>query len=222
MIRAFLFDLDGVLTDTSEYHYQAWQHLADDEGLPFNRADNEALRGVGRRESLNAMLKGRPIDEATAEAWMERKNSYYVELIGRMTRKDLLPGALELLAELRQAGIKIAIASASKNAPLVLDRLGLWPAVDAVVDGNAVTRSKPAPDLFLAAAAKLGVPPAECVVVEDAAAGVDAGIAAGMLTLGLGPQERVGHATLFLPSLEGAHLDTILSILTTETRRTRR
>ena len=211
MIKAFLFDLDGVLTDTSEFHYQAWQRLADEEGLPFNRQDNEALRGVGRRESLAILLKGKPISEETAQAWMERKNRYYVEQVQKMSPRDLLPGALELLEQLRRAGIKIAIASASKNAPQVIELLKLAPYIDALVDGSAVSRSKPAPDLFLAAAAKLGVRPDECVVVEDAAAGIQAALAGGMHSLGIGPAERVGAAELVLPDLARARADEILS-----------
>ncbi len=120
MIQAFLFDLDGVLTDTSEFHYRGWKRLADEEGLSFDRDDNEALRGVSRRESLLLMLKGRVLPEDQMEAWMERKNVYYLELVNQMTPANLLPGSLELLGELREAGIKIAIASSSKNAPLVL------------------------------------------------------------------------------------------------------
>ena len=212
-IRAFLFDLDGVLTDTSEYHYQGWQRLADEEGLPFSRQDNEALRGVSRRESLNILLKGKQIDDATAAAWMERKNNYYIELVSHMTPRDILPGALDLLKELRDAGIKIAIASSSKNAPLALSRLKLEPYIDAVVDGNTIERSKPAPDLFLAAAKAVGAEPAECVVVEDAAAGIEAGQAAGMRTLGLGPVERVGSADMVLPSLKHVHLADVLQAL---------
>ncbi len=213
MIKAFLFDLDGVLTDTSECHFLAWKRLADEEGISFNRQDNEALRGVSRRESLEQMLKGRPIAEEIAQAWMERKNRYYVEQISQITTANLLPGVVPLLKQLRAAGIKIAVASASKNAGLVMDRLELWPLVDAVLDGAAVSRSKPAPDLFLAAAERLGVLPAECVVVEDAAAGVDAGKAGGMRTLGLGPQARVGHADLVLPDLSEAELGQILASL---------
>ena len=211
MIKAFLFDLDGVLTDTSEFHYLAWQRLADEEGLPFSRLDNEALRGVSRRESLAVLLKGKNISEETAQAWMERKNNYYLELVDRMTPANLLPGAVDLLAELRAAGIRIAIASASKNAPLVLERLKIGPAIDAVVDGNTPARSKPAPDLFLAAAQALEVLPDDCVVVEDAAVGIAAGNAAGMQTLGLGPVERVGAAGMVLPSLEGVRLEEILA-----------
>lgn len=212
-IRAFIFDLDGVITDTSEFHFLAWQRLAHEEGLPFTRQDNEALRGVGRRESLNLMLRGKKISEAAAEAWMKRKNNYYVELVKTMSPGDLLPGVAELLEELRRASLKIAIASASKNTPLVLDRLKLRTPLDAVVDGSMVTRSKPAPELFLKAAEHLSLPPAQCVVVEDAAAGIEAGQAAGMWTLGLGPVERVGQADLVLPDLSHAHLADILARL---------
>jgi beta-phosphoglucomutase len=212
-IKGFLFDLDGVLTDTSEFHYRGWQRLADELGLPFNRQDNEALRGVSRRESLLLMLKGKPASEDQMLAWMERKNSYYLELIHQVTPADLLPGSLDLLQEMRSAGIKIAIASASKNAPEVVERLQIASYVDAVVDGNQVTVSKPAPDLFLEAARQVGLPPAVCVVVEDAEAGVAAGLAAGMRVVGLGPPERVGRATLVAPSLEGLHLAAVLEKL---------
>lgn len=216
MIQAFLFDLDGVLTDTSEFHYRGWKRLADEEGLPFDRDDNEALRGVSRRESLLLMLKGRTIPEATLQTWMERKNAYYLELVNAMNPGDLLPGALDLLQEIRAAGLRIAIASSSKNAPLVIDRLQIALAIDALVDGNLVTRSKPAPDLFIKAAQLLRVLPNEAVVVEDAAAGVEAGKAGGMWTVGLGPVERVGMADLVLPSLEGVHLSRILAGLVRE------
>ena len=210
MIKAFLFDLDGVLTDTSEFHYRAWQRLADEEGLPFTRKDNEALRGVGRRESLDILLKGKRISEATAQAWMERKNNYYVEQVLKITEDNLLPGALQMLKQLRRSGIKVCIASASKNAPQVIERLNLAPYIDALVDGSAVSRSKPAPDLFLVAADQLGVRPEECVVVEDAAAGIEAAIAAGMYSLGIGPSERVGDADLVRPNLANAPAAEIL------------
>ena len=169
-LRAFIFDLDGVLTDSAEYHYRAWKRLADEHGIPFSRMDNEALRGVSRRESLTLLLKGRSISEETAQEWMERKNNYYIEFIQQMTPADLLPGAYQLLKEIRQAGFKIAIASASKNAGDVIDRIRLRGAIDLLCDGYSVTETKPSPELFLYAAQKLGFPPSECVVVEDAAA----------------------------------------------------
>jgi len=203
---AVIFDLDGVLTDTAEYHYQAWKRLADDEGIPFSRADNEQLRGVSRRRSLEILLQGRPVSEQQAEEMMARKNRYYQELIQGITPADLLPGVAELLTELRASGLKIGVATVSKNARAVLDGLQLWPAIDALADGYSVSRSKPAPDLFLHAAAQLGVAPSQCLVVEDAAAGIQAAKAAGMPALALGPAERFAEAEpdLVLPSLEGS------------------
>ncbi len=216
-IEAFIFDLDGVLTDTAEYHFRAWKRLADEEGIPFTRRENERLRGVSRRESLEILLslKGREVTEEEAEEMMARKNRYYQELIEQITPEDLLPGAMELLGELRKAGIKIAVASASKNARTVLDHLGIMDHIDALSDGYSVTASKPAPDLFLHAAAQLGVPPERCVVVEDAAAGIRAARAAGMWSIALGPRERFRDVLpdLILPSLEGATLSELLRAL---------
>lgn len=205
-LQAIIFDLDGVLTDTAEYHYRAWQRLADEEGLPFDRQINERLRGVGRRESLEIILAGRPATEAAIAEMTDRKNRYYVALLERVTPADLLPGALALLRELHNAGIKIGIGSVSKNTPAVIDRLGIAGLLDAVADGRTVERSKPAPDVFLKAAELLGVPPAACAVVEDAAVGVDAALAAGMWAVGLGPVARVGHAHLRFESLDGVTL----------------
>ncbi|MBU7583736.1 MAG: beta-phosphoglucomutase [Nostoc sp. TH1S01] len=202
-IRGVIFDLDGVLTDTAEYHYQAWQRLADEEGIPFSREANEALRGVSRRESLMLIIGDRKYSEAQIQEMMERKNGYYVELIHHVTPKDLLPGAIALLDELRQAGIKTAIGSASKNACTVVNLLGIADKVDAIADGYSVKQPKPAPDLFLYAAKELGLQPKQCVVVEDAAAGIEAALAGGMWAVGLGPVERVGAAHVVLPSLAG-------------------
>ena len=211
MIQAFLFDLDGVLTDTSEFHFLGWKRLAEDLGIPFTRQENEALRGVSRRESLALLLKGRPVSEAEATAMMEQKNRYYLELLEKMTPSSLLPGAKEILEELGRLGLKRVIVSVSKNAPLVIERLQLMPLIDGLVDGNAPARSKPFPDLFLLAANKFGLKPTDCLVVEDAAAGIEAAHAAGMLALGLGPFERVGKAELVLPSLAGQQAADILA-----------
>lgn len=212
-IKAIIFDLDGVLTSTSEYHYRAWKKLADELGIPFDRQRNESLRGVSRCRSLELMLNGRPATEGRMQEWMARKNRYYVEFIQRVTPGDILPGAVELLQELRRAGVKIGIGSASKNARTVLDRLQLGGYVDAVSDGYNVQRQKPAPDLFLHCARQLGVDPSEAIVVEDAASGVEAALAGGFWTVGLGPQERVGPAHVVFPSLEGVHLQDILAAL---------
>jgi len=213
MIKGFIFDLDGVLTDTAEYHYRGWKRLADEFGVPFTREDNETLRGIPRRESLMLILKKHKYAEEQIVEMMERKNNYYLELVREITPKDLLPGARELLEEIHAAGMKAALGSASKNAREVIQRLGIESLLDAVADGGSVARQKPAPDLFLHAAAQLGLLPGDCVVVEDAAAGIEAGRAGGFYTLGLGPRERVGAADVVLASLEGVRLDAILSLL---------
>jgi beta-phosphoglucomutase len=211
-IRGFIFDLDGVLTDTAEYHYRGWKRLADEEGIPFTREDNEHLRGIPRRESLMLILKGRTYPEDKIQEMMERKNNYYLEFIHEIKPSDLLPGARELLDEIHSAGLKSALGSASKNAPDVIQRLGIADLLDAVSHGGSVTRQKPAPDLFLYAAGQLGFQPQECVVVEDAAAGIEAGRAGGFHTLGLGPPERVGNAEHIMDSLKGAQLHEILRL----------
>lgn len=213
MIQAFIFDLDGVLTDTAEYHYRGWKRLADEEGLPFSREENEHLRGVARRESLLLILKDRIYPEAKILEMMERKNNYYLDFIREITPRDLLPGARELLVEIRAAGLKNGLGSASKNAPDVLDRLGIRGLFDALSDGHSVERQKPAPDLFLHAAAQLGLSPANCVVVEDAAAGIAAARAGGFRSVGLGPRERVGQAQAVFPSLDGVRLPDLLQAL---------
>jgi beta-phosphoglucomutase len=210
-IQGFIFDLDGVLTDTAEYHYRGWKRMADEEGIPFTREDNELLRGIPRRESLMLILKERIYQEEKILEMMERKNNYYLEFIREVSPKDLLPGARELLEEIHSAGLKSALGSASKNAPDVVRRLGIENLLDAISDGNSVARQKPAPDLFLHAARQLNLKPGECVVIEDAAAGIEAARAGGFHTVGLGPPERVGQAEIVFPSLEGVHLDMLLS-----------
>jgi beta-phosphoglucomutase len=208
--RAVIFDLDGVLTDTAEYHYRGWQRLADEEGIPFDRSRNEALRGVSRNESLLLLLDGREVtDEAFAEM-ADRKNGYYLEYLQDMSPADLLPGAVELVEDAKARGLKVAIGSSSKNAGFVLDALGITAMFDAVADGHSVERAKPEPDLFLEAAQLLGVPPETCVVIEDAESGVDAALAAGMIAVGVGPQERVGHAPHRFATVEDIDLDQVL------------
>jgi kojibiose phosphorylase len=213
-IRGVVFDLDGVLTDTSEFHYLAWKRLADEEGIPFDRKANEALRGVSRRDSLLILLGNRPATEEQMQEMMAIKNRYYQEYLQGVTPENLLPGALELLKQLRAAGVKVAIGSASKNARTVIQKLGIIGLVDAISDGHSVQRHKPAPDLFLHGAAQLGLPPDQCAVVEDAAPGVEAALAAGMWAVGLGPSERVGAAHVVLPNLEGASWKKLLARLT--------
>lgn len=212
-IKGFIFDLDGVITDTAEYHYRGWKRLADEEGLPFTREENEHLRGVSRRDSLLLILKGRIYPEEQIQAMMTRKNDYYLEYIKEITPRDLLPGAKELLEELRAAGYKVALGSASKNARDVLQRLDILRLFEAIADGYSVERQKPAPDLFLFAAQELGLKANACVVVEDAAAGIEAARAGGFRSVGLGPAERVGAADAVFANLNGVHLADLLTAL---------
>lgn len=210
--RAVLFDLDGVLTDTAEYHFLAWRHLATELGVIFTREDGDSLRGVSRRPALEALLRKGSIQasEEEIQEWMARKNSHYQELIKQVTSADLLPGVDALLAELRERGVKIAVASASRNSPEVVRRLEIEDRIDALVHGGMVEHQKPAPDLFLRGAEMLGVPAAQCVVVEDAEAGIEAALAAGMRAVGLGPESRVGAAHRVFPGLKGVTVDDLL------------
>src|SRR5260370_38703435 len=210
--KAIIFDLDGVLTDTSEYHYQAWKHLADDEGIPFTHQENDDyIRGVSRRESLMYIIRGKQYSEDQIQEMMDRKNRYYHELIKNMSPKDLVPGGRELLQEIRQAGIKVAIASGSKNCRAVLDYLQITDLLDGIADGNSVSNSKPAPDIFVYAAGIVQIPTSACLGIEDADAGIEAIKTAGMQALGIGPRERFHRADKVLPSLANLHLLDILA-----------
>ncbi len=209
--QAIIFDLDGVLTDTSEYHYQSWKRLADEEGSPFTRQENdEHLRGVSRRESLTYVLKGRQVSEAQFQELMERKNSYYHELIKQMTPTDLVAGGRVLLQEIRQASMKVAVASGSKNCRTVLEYLDILDLLDGVADGYSVANGKPAPDIFVYAAGMLNVPTTDCLVVEDADAGIESAKAAGMKAVGIGPAERFRRADKVLPTLANKRLRDLL------------
>lgn len=185
MIKAVIFDLDGVIVSTDDCHYEAWKKMADEEGIYFDKIINNRLRGVSRMESLEIVLeraeKTYSDDEKIQLA--ERKNGYYKEFITKLTPNDILPGAKETLDELRSRGIKIAIGSSSKNTPVILKQIGLDAYFDAVSDGNNITNSKPDPEVFLKAAGMLNIPAEQCMIVEDADAGIEAGKCAGMKTL---------------------------------------
>jgi len=214
MIRGVIFDLDGVLVSTDEFHYRAWKRMADEEGIPFDRQVNERLRGVSRMDSLGIILERapRPYSEQEKLALAERKNGYYRDSLQGLSPSDALPGAFETLAELRRRGVKTAIASSSKNASLILERIGLAGKTDAAVDGNDITRSKPHPEVFLLAAERLGLPPAACLVVEDAAAGVEAAHRAAMPALGLGPPDRLPDADHVAACLADVPVEQLLAI----------
>jgi beta-phosphoglucomutase len=202
-IDGVIFDMDGVLTDTIDFHYQTWQRLADELGIPFDREANEALRGLSRRDSLLHILGDRVLPEPQIAALLEQKNQYFLEFVQTMTPDHLLPGVLELLHDLRSHGIKMAIASASRNVQIVTEQLEIADLIDAITNVYSVPNPKPAPDVFLYAAQQLGRSPQQCLVVEDAESGVKAGLAAGMWVLGLGPVDRVGAAHVVLPDLQG-------------------
>lgn len=212
---AVIFDLDGVLTDTAELHYQSWQRLMDEIGIPFDRQVNEALRGLSRQESLETILGERSseLTDEQKEDMCRRKNDEYLARVAKMTLADLSPGAGELLQSLRERGVAVAVASSSKNAEAVLDRLGIRPLLDVLVDGNDVQRSKPDPQVFLVTAERLGLQPAQCLVVEDAASGVEAARAAGMRVVGLGPAERVGRAHRVAATLADLNVDGLIGLL---------
>jgi beta-phosphoglucomutase len=186
--RAAVFDLDGVIVDTAKYHYLAWKRLANELGFDFSERDNERLKGVSRMRSLEILLEigGLDLDEAEKAALAEKKNRWYVEYIREMDESELLPGARECLLRLGEKGVKIALGSASKNTPTIIDCLNIADLFDAVVDGNKTSKAKPDPEVFLLAAQELGVEPADCVVFEDAEAGLQAARAAGMYAIGVG------------------------------------
>ena len=210
--KAIIFDLDGVLTDTSEYHYQAWKHLADDEGIPFTQEENDAhLRGVGRRDSLMYLLKGRKVSEEQMQEMMGRKNRYYTELIKNMSPKEVVAGGVDLLKEIRQAGINTVIASASRNTTTVLQRLEITSYFDGIADGNSVVNGKPAPDVFVFAAGIVNTSVVDCLGIEDANAGIEAIKAAGMMALGIGPKERFPKADKVMDNLENKNLQDLLA-----------
>ena len=210
--KAIIFDLDGVLTDTSEFHYKAWKRLADEEGIPFTHQENdEYLRGVSRRESLMYIIRGRNYSEAQIQEMMDRKNRYYNEMITSMSPQDLVTGGRDLLSEIRNAGIKVAIASGSKNCRLVLEHLDIMSYLDGIADGYSVVNSKPAPDLFVYAAGLVQVPTLACLGVEDADAGIEAIKTAGMQALAIGPKERFHKADKVLPTLASMHLTDMLN-----------
>ena len=212
---AVIFDLDGVLTDTAELHFRSWRVVADELGIPFDRAVNDRMRGLSRPESLAVLLgdRHREFSPERKRQLTDRKNEAYLELVAQMTEADLLPGAKTLIEDLQRRGVRMAIASSSRNAEVVVERLGIRAALHTLVDANTAPRSKPDPQVFVAAAVRLGVSPARCVVLEDAEAGVAAALAAGMPVIGIGPRERVGGADLVVAHLAELDADRVLSVV---------
>ncbi|MCR8657074.1 beta-phosphoglucomutase [Paenibacillus endoradicis] len=214
LVKAVIFDLDGVITDTAEHHYLAWKAIGDELGLPFTREFNEKLKGVSRMESLRLLLSlsKEPLSFTDEELdnLATRKNEIYKQLILEIKPEDVLPGIPELLVELKQNGIKTAIASASKNAFTVIDNLQMNDQFDVIVDAATIVNSKPDPEVFLRAAELLEVDPIDCVGVEDAVAGVEAIKSAHMVAIAIGPAEAFPHADLVLSSTKSLDLQQVI------------
>lgn len=202
-LRGCIFDLDGVIVDTAKYHFMAWKRLAAELGFEFTINDNEALKGVSRMSSLEILLTrgGIRVSEEEKERLAARKNEWYVEMIAGMKPDEILPGSKKLLKALRKEGILTAIGSASKNAGTILDGVGLRGMFDVIIDGNSISRAKPDPEVFLRGAEEMKLPPASCVVFEDAQAGIEAAVAGGMKCVGVGNPEVLGKADLVIPDL---------------------
>ena len=201
-MKGIIFDLDGVICSTDEYHYLAWKALADRLSIPFDRERNGLLRGVGRMDCLNILLEkaDRDYTEDEKTALATEKNDTYRSLLVRMSEKDLSDEVRDTLAALRGMGLKLAIGSSSKNTPFILERIGLGGYFDAVADGNCITHSKPHPEVFLKAAEGIGLEPQNCVVVEDAHAGVEAAVAGGFRCAAMGDAKDDPRATWHLES----------------------
>lgn len=200
-MEACIFDLDGVIVDTARYHYLAWKRLAAELGFELTPEDNERLKGVSRTQSLEIVLEigGIQVDNEKKEQLAEKKNTWFNDLIGKMEPGEIFPGVKPLVDDLRNTGRKVALASSSKNAQLVVDRLEIRHLFDVIVDGTMIEHTKPDPEIFLLTASRLGVRPQNCLVFEDAEAGVEAALAAGMKCVGIGSPERLGKADLVLP-----------------------
>ncbi len=211
-IAAFLFDLDGVIVDTAIYHYQAWKRLANELGFDISEEFNEGLKGVSRTDSLDLILAhgGLTLPDEKKTELATQKNEWYLELVSRMTSNDILPGVPAFFAQVRQAGLKTALGSVSKNAPLILARIGMTDAFDAIIDGNKISKGKPDPEVFTKGAEELGLNASACVVFEDAVAGVEAGKRAGMFVVGIGTPDVLTKADMVAPSLEALTVEEIL------------
>lgn len=213
-IKACIFDLDGVIVDTAKYHFIAWRELAAELGFEFTEAHNERLKGVSRMTSLEILLEvgGITLNEEQKLKLAAQKNDRYVSYIEKMTPDEILPGVVSFLNELRLAGIKTAIGSASKNTPLILERLKLEKFFDAVIDGNKVAEAKPNPEVFLKGASELGLEPKNCIVFEDAVAGVEAAHNGGMKCVGIGFPEILTEADMVIPGFQRFNLSKLKEI----------
>lgn len=214
-IKACLFDLDGVICDTAKYHYLGWKRVANELGFDISHDFNETLKGVNRMDSLDKILaQGKiKLSEEEKEAWAAKKNEWYLEYVRQMKPNEILPGVMDIFAELKKRNIKIALGSASKNAKIILDLLQITSFFDEIIDGTMVEKGKPNPEVFLKGAAACGVKPKECIVFEDALEGVKAGIAAGCHTVGIGDMKTLKRADMVISSFADISFKEILDCL---------
>lgn len=213
-IKCFIFDMDGVLTETSEQHYFAWKKLAEELGITIDRKFNEKLKGVSRIDSLNRILEyGGKLNQYSEEEKLQlaaKKNKNYVEMISKITEENLFEGVKNLFEELKKRNIKIAIGSASKNAPRLIKFLGIEKYIDYIVNPEEIEKGKPAPDTFLKAAQALGLEPEKCVGVEDAKAGIESIKSAGMFAVGIGNKTVLDKADIVYKETKAIDLDEVL------------
>ena len=213
-MKACIFDLDGVIVDTAKYHYIAWKEIANELNFDFTEHDNERLKGVSRMRSLDILLEigNVSFDQQTKEMLADKKNKIYVGYIEKMNEDEILPGVLPFLKQLNDAEIPAAIGSASKNTPLILERIGLSNYFQEVIDGNKTSKAKPDPEVFLLAAKGLNTDPENCIVFEDAEAGIEAALAAKMHCVGIGSPQILGKADLVISGFTGMSLDRLKAI----------
>lgn len=211
-IKACIFDMDGVIVDSAKYHFVAWQELAQDIGVKFTEQDNEQLKGLSRVDSLERILKmgNLHLDNDTKLALMDKKNQSYLQYISSMNEEEILPGVGEFIEELVAAGMKVALGSSSRNATVILERIKLLSKFDAIIDGNKVTFSKPDPEVFLKGAEAMGLKPEDCVVFEDASAGVKAAIAGGFRCVGIGEEQHLSKANFVIPGFQDFRLNDLI------------
>lgn len=216
--KACIFDLDGVIVDTVPAHYTAWKAMADEVGVPFDEKENENLKGVSRTDSMKHILSLGNIEktEEEVEAYTQRKNAIYVDIISSMTPADILPGVVDFIEQLKANGIAYAIGSASKNTPTILKCVGLDKVFKVIVDGNQITKSKPDPEVFLSGAEQLGVSPEDCVVLEDAKSGVQAAKSGGMMCIGVGDPQVLKAADVVVSDLTRVDIDFLKALYSNE------
>jgi len=221
MLKACLFDLDGVIVDTARYHFVAWREIAEELGFVFTEEDNEKLKGVSRMRSLEILLEigGISLDDESKMLLAQKKNSLYLQYVLKMRPDEVLPGAREFLTDCRNNNLGIGLGSASKNATTILNLLQITHLFDAIIDGNKVTKAKPDPEVFLTGARELGALPQNCVVFEDAKAGIEAAIAANMFSVGIGDPVILEKANFVTSGLKNLSVKTLIAKLERQSNR---